>query len=131
MDAEDLNSWGVKYLMYEDCGTESSSYKDRFRNMRVAIERANYGIFLANRVAHNHDGFSSNFGNSLTCGATPEDNFGWVEFQVNANSKYTDQAGPGAWVDFDLLQVGKPGLSVEEEKTHFALWAMFKSPLFL
>ncbi|KAF2209593.1 carbohydrate-binding module family 35 protein [Cercospora zeae-maydis SCOH1-5] len=36
---------------------------------------------------------------------------------------------PGGWSDMDLLQVGNPGMSADEQATHFAIWAMFKSAL--
>ena len=29
------------------------------------------------------------------------------------------------------LQVGNPGLTVNEQRAHFALWALLKSPLFI
>lgn len=52
---------------------------------------------------------------------------------------YLDQgaAGPGGWNDPDMLEVGVHdskgiyGLSVEEEKTHFALWSIMKAPLLI
>ena len=30
-----------------------------------------------------------------------------------------------------MSQVGNPGLTVNEQRAHFALWALFKSPLFI
>ena len=42
-----------------------------------------------------------------------------------------DRAGPGGWNDPDMLEVGNGGLTSEEEKTHFALWAISKAPLIL
>jgi hypothetical protein len=39
-------------------------------------------------------------------------------------------SGPGkGWNDPDMLEVGNGGCSVEEYKTHMALWAMLKAPL--
>lgn len=29
------------------------------------------------------------------------------------------------------VQVGNPGLTVNEQRSHFALWSLFKSPLFI
>ena len=40
-------------------------------------------------------------------------------------------AGPGGWNDPDMLEVGVGGLTLEEEKTHFALWAVSKAPLII
>jgi alpha-galactosidase len=38
-------------------------------------------------------------------------------------------AGPGHWNDPDFLEVGNPGMSLDEQKTHFGLWAMLAAPL--
>lgn len=38
--------------------------------------------------------------------------------------------GNGHWNDPDMLQVGNPPLTYEENKAHFSMWAMFAAPLF-
>src|SRR5208337_925080 len=38
-------------------------------------------------------------------------------------------AGPGHWNDPDLLLVGLPGLTVEEARAQFSLWAILAAPL--
>lgn len=40
-------------------------------------------------------------------------------------------SGPGGWNDPDMLEVGVGGLNHDEEMTHFALWAVSKSPLII
>jgi alpha-galactosidase len=35
----------------------------------------------------------------------------------------------GHWGDPDMLQVGNPGLSLDESRTHFSIWAMWSAPL--
>lgn len=35
----------------------------------------------------------------------------------------------GHWGDPDMLQVGNPGLTLEEARTHFSIWAMWSAPL--
>ncbi|GAB1731360.1 hypothetical protein NU195Hw_g5234t1 [Hortaea werneckii] len=39
--------------------------------------------------------------------------------------------GPGNWSDMDMLEVGNEGLTLEEQQSHFALWAMSKSTLMI
>lgn len=51
-------------------------------------------------------------------------NFKW-------NLKARESSGPGGWNDPDMLEVGVGGLNIEEEKTHFALWAVSKAPLII
>lgn len=47
------------------------------------------------------------------------------------NSRLYKHAGPGAWNDPDMLEVGVGELTVEENKTHFSLWCMMAAPLIL
>lgn len=53
------------------------------------------------------------------------------------NNQAAAFAGKGYWNDPDMLVVGEqglngsPGMTVEEQKTHFALWCMMTAPLIL
>jgi alpha-galactosidase len=38
-------------------------------------------------------------------------------------------AGPGHWNDPDMLEVGNGGMTKEEYRTHFSMWAMLAAPL--
>lgn len=40
-------------------------------------------------------------------------------------------AGNGYWNDPDMLVMGNQGLTIEEQKVHFALWCIMSSPLIL
>ena len=40
-------------------------------------------------------------------------------------------AGPGQWSDMDMLEVGNDAFTADEQKSHFALWAMSKSTLMI
>lgn len=44
---------------------------------------------------------------------------------------FVNSSSPGSWNDPDMLEVGNGGLTIEEEKTHFALWAIAKAPLIM
>jgi alpha-galactosidase len=37
--------------------------------------------------------------------------------------------GPGHWNDPDMLEVGNGGMSTEEDRAHFSMWALFSAPL--
>ena len=50
-------------------------------------------------------------------------------YEVNVRlDKY---AGPGAFNDPDMLEVGNDNLTYEENKSHFTLWSMMAAPLIL
>ena len=46
-------------------------------------------------------------------------------------NKAANVAGNGYWNDPDMMVTGNQGLSAEEQKSHFALWCVMSSPLFL
>ena len=46
--------------------------------------------------------------------------------QMNDIFMYT---GPGHWNDPDMLEVGNGGMTTEEDRAHFSLWALFSAPL--
>ncbi|MDX2413798.1 MAG: glycoside hydrolase family 27 protein [Bacteroidales bacterium] len=50
---------------------------------------------------------------------------------ADLNNKAADKAGNGYWNDPDILVVGEQGLTIEEQKVHFALWCIMTSPLML
>ncbi|KAK6077727.1 Alpha-galactosidase [Seiridium cupressi] len=54
-----------------------------------------------------------------------------VLFILNKVAAFADKSIPGGWSDLDMLEVGQGGMTDEEYKAHFALWAALKSPLFL
>ena len=58
---------------------------------------------------------------------------GWfsIEYNFRESKKLAERSGPGGWNDPDMLEIGNGGLTVEEEKTHFALWAFAKAPLII
>lgn len=63
-----------------------------------------------------------------------------VESNFRENLLHFERSGPGGWNDPDMLEVGVHdnfsgvvgyGLTVVEEQTHFALWAISKAPLII
>lgn len=60
-----------------------------------------------------------------------EQNFLSVMEVAEINDTLAQYAGNGYWNDPDMLVIGNPGLTLEEQKSHFALWCIMSSPLFL
>jgi alpha-galactosidase len=57
----------------------------------------------------------------------------WTSIQYNfrVNAYHPEIAGPGAWNDPDMLEIGNNWLTLDQEKTHFALWSIVKAPLII
>ena len=57
------------------------------------------------------------------------DNWSSVLWILEANNRHHEAAGPGHWNDPDMLEVGNGGMTLEEYRSHFSLWAMMAAPL--
>jgi alpha-galactosidase len=57
------------------------------------------------------------------------DDWGSMVSILKQNLPLAPYAGPGHWNDPDMLEVGNGGMTKEEYKTHFSMWAMWSAPL--
>nr|TKW32441.1 hypothetical protein SEVIR_2G168750v2 [Setaria viridis] len=48
---------------------------------------------------------------------------------ADSNDVWAPFAGPGGWNDPDMLEVGNGGMTTEEYRSHFSIWALAKAPL--
>lgn len=64
---------------------------------------------------------------------TPDINASWASIRgiYEHNVRLYKYAGPGAWNDPDMLEVGNGKLTYDENKAHFSLWCMMAAPLIL
>ena len=64
---------------------------------------------------------------------TPDITATWGSFLgiYEHNVRLAKYAGPGAWNDPDMLEVGNGKLTIDENIAHFSLWCMMNAPLIL
>lgn len=57
----------------------------------------------------------------------------WESIMNNAyaNNRWAVNAKPGHYNDADMLEVGNGALTLAEQRSHFALWCVMKSPLII
>jgi alpha-galactosidase len=48
---------------------------------------------------------------------------------LDLSTQYSAVSGPGAWNDPDMLEVGNGGMTDDEYRAHFSLWALMAAPL--
>lgn len=60
---------------------------------------------------------------------SPQATFASVLANLDANDLMAPVARAGHYNDADMLQVGNPGLTPDEGRTHFSLWSLIMSPL--
>lgn len=142
-DADTFVSWGADLLKYDNC---YSSAERGFPNTDYAPLVSPRGHYVAMREAIDATGrdllfqicdwgvdfpslWAPALGNTwrVTNDIIPE----WktVYRIVNQVVPQTDFAGPGQWLDLDMLEIGNRIFTNAEEKTHFSLWSILKSPL--
>ncbi len=144
-DAATFASWGVDYLKYDWCsgsGTLSEQVA-QFTLMRDALRATGRPIVYSinPNSFHSPTGDKYNWGQVADLWRTTEDLLDiWQNGNTNSypmgvgnvldvTAPLAAQSGPGHWNDPDMLVVGRPGLSLTESRSHFALWALMGAPL--
>ncbi|XP_059455815.1 alpha-galactosidase 3 [Corylus avellana] len=130
-DAELFASWGVDYLKYDNCFNLGIEPKERYPPMRNALNATGRTIFysLCEWGVDNPALWADKVGNSWR--TTDDINDSWASMTTIAdlNDKWAAYAGPGGWNDPDMLEVGNGGMTFQEYRAHFSIWALMKAPL--
>lgn len=144
-DAAAFASWGVDYLKYDWCSGSGTlgEQVERFTIMRDALRATGRPIVYSinPNSFHAPTGATYDWGEVADLWRTTEDLLDiWQNTNTNSypmgvgnvldiTAPLAAQSGPGHWNDPDMLVVGRPGLSLTESRTHFALWALLGAPL--
>ncbi len=140
-DAAQYARWGVDYLKYDWCNTENVNAQVAYETMADALRATGRPIVfsLCEWGLHQPWKWGAAAGGNLW--RTTNDI--WDSFNVSGHygewSSVLDiidqeaplaaYAGPGHWNDPDMLEVGNGGMSLDEYRTHFGMWAMLSAPL--
>jgi len=144
-DASTFAEWGVDYMKEDWCNTIGMSAQAAYTTMSRAIlatgrpmvfSLCEWGDNKPWTWAASVGNLWRTTGDSKDCwdcgkktmslpGGYPR---GWVLI-LDAQKALAPFAGPGHWNDPDMLQVGQRGLTVEESRAHFSLWAILSAPL--
>ncbi|GFP86609.1 alpha-galactosidase [Phtheirospermum japonicum] len=132
-DAKLFASWGVDYLKYDNCFNLGIEPEKRYPPMRDALNATGRSIFysLCEWGVHDPALWAGKVGNSWR--TTEDINDSWASMTTIAdlNDKWAAYAGPGGWNDPDMLEVGNGGMTSEEYRAHFSIWALMKAPLLI
>ncbi|TKY88828.1 hypothetical protein EX895_002069 [Sporisorium graminicola] len=152
-DAALLKSFNVSYLKYDNCYADGTSAADnapknartdfptRFGAMTKALSNVGIHKLLICQwgVAQTQSDGSlvgpAQWTSGLSTSYRLSDDIaeGWINVERILNQaipiSLNGRSGPGHFADGDLLEVGNAGMSIDEQATHFAFWAMVKSPL--
>ena len=140
-DALTYASWGVDDLKYDWCYTKGINPKEAYATMSNALRvthrpivfsLCNWGVdkpWLWGAKDGNLWRISDDIRPGWYIKPIPNKWTGLGVTQIiNIDAPLRQYAGPGHWNDPDMLEVGN-GMSVNEDRAHFSMWAMLAAPL--
>ncbi len=143
-------SWGVDFLKYDWCSHGNLTSDAAYTTMRDALYETGRPIlfsicewgdtepwFWAEEIGHMWR-ISGDIFPCFDCEDRHDDGLptqwsAWGVMKIlniRNNDTLRRHAHVGAWNDFDMMEVGN-GMSLSEDRSHFALWALLSSPLML
>ncbi|MFD9565021.1 NPCBM/NEW2 domain-containing protein [Streptomyces sp. NPDC059994] len=136
-DANLWASWGVDYLKYDNCNNSGVDAKQRYKAMGDALKAATGPT--GRPILYSICEWGSNqpwtwapaVGNSWRTTGDISDSWSSMISIAHQNQSLAPYAGPGAWNDPDMLEVGNGGMTDTEYRTHFSLWSQMAAPLLI
>ncbi|KAF8604686.1 glycoside hydrolase, partial [Ceratobasidium sp. AG-I] len=150
-DAQTWAEWGVDYLKYDNCnvpGNWSDTYNGgadydwynsnsalRYRQMTTALASVasvrpiQYGI--CNWGNANVWTWGARVGHSWRMSGDSSATWSYITSIITQNTYYLDYVGMSSCNDMDMMEIGNGALTLNEQRTHFAMWAALKSPILL
>jgi alpha-galactosidase len=138
-DARQYAEWGVDYLKYDWCNHSTQNSEASYSIMRDALAKSGRPIVfsLCEWGSTKPWLWAKDVGNlwRTTGDIAPkwdsgekEDGLGVVQI-LDLEDGLQTYAGPGHWNDPDMLEVGNPGMTPTEYRSHFIMWCILAAPL--
>jgi alpha-galactosidase len=123
----------VDYLKYDNCWNQGVAAQQRYKAMGDALKATGRPIVysICEWGQSKPWLWAQEVANMWRTRSDIGDDWGKVINRAHLNQKYAAYAGPGAWNDPDMLQVGRGGQTDTEYRTQFSLWSMMASPLLI
>lgn len=135
-DEKDLNLmlkiWGYDFIKVDWCGAKELGLSEEMRYTQIAktIERIKPSTIF-NICRWEFPGiWAVGIADSWRISGDISNKFSSILHIIDKNADLWKYSSPGHYNDMDMLQVGR-GMSIEEDKSHFAMWCMMNSPLLL
>ena len=141
-DAATFASWGVDYIKADRCSAEGYAPKDLYARWRDAIAASGRPMVLSasdntptdepwawGPVTAHQWRMSPDIRDDWT---TPSGGEPWRAGMIDIfdrNGFHAAATAPGSFNDPDMLEVGNGGMTDDEYRTHFGLWALMSAPL--
>ncbi|KAL3931877.1 MAG: hypothetical protein SGARI_004101 [Bacillariaceae sp.] len=133
-DAASYSEWKIDYLKYDNCfARDLGKVQWRYQRMHDALNATGHPIFfsMCEWGVEDPATWSMPIGNSWRTTGDIGPSWKSVTGILDQNDKWHEYAGVGGWNDPDMLEVGNGDLTIAEQRAHFTLWCLIKSPLLL
>jgi alpha-galactosidase len=138
-DARQYAEWGVDYLKYDWCNHSTQNSEASYSIMRDALAKlgrpivfslCEWGSTKPWLWAKDVGNLWRTTGDIVPKWSTQEksDGLGVIEI-LDLQDGLQTYAGPGHWNDPDMLEVGNPGMTPTEYRSHFIMWCILAAPL--
>ncbi|KAK7177996.1 alpha-galactosidase [Paraphaeosphaeria sporulosa] len=133
VDAKTLAEWGIDLWKYDNCNAPNTNQQARYTTMRNALQSSGRNIYYAmcNWGQDSVHTWGNATGNSWRITGDVTNAWSAIVSIATYGEGLARYAGPGGFNDFDMLEIGNNGLTENEERAHFGIWAIAKSPLLI
>ena len=130
-DARTYASWGVDYVKEDWCNAAHLVAPVQYAKFRNALARSGRAIVLSicEWGSNQPWEWAPPVGNLWRTTDDIEDKWPSMLANLDQNGQHAGAAGPGAWNDPDMLEVGNGGMTDDEYRAHFSMWAIVAAPL--
>jgi alpha-galactosidase len=130
-DARSFAEWGVDYVKEDWCYADSLDAPAQYARFRDALKQAGRPIVfsICEWGSHTPWVWGPTTGNLWRTTTDIEDTWASMLANLDISGQHAAAAGPGAWNDPDMLEVGNGGMTDDEYRAHFSLWAVMAAPL--
>ena len=130
-DARTFAAWGVDYVKEDWCHARGLEAPTQYRKFRDALTHTGRPIILSLcEWGYNQPwDWAPKIGQLWRTTDDIEDKWGSMLSNLDQSAQHAAVAGPGHWNDPDMLEVGNGGMTDDEYRAHFSLWAIMAAPL--
>ena len=131
IDMRTYAEWAVDYTKVDWCYADSLDARTQYTEVRDALRAAGRPIVFSICEWGRNRPWEWAAGVGHLWRTTGDISDGWQSMIniADASSRHARVAGPGGWNDPDMLEVGNGGMTADEYRTHFSLWAIMAAPL--
>jgi alpha-galactosidase len=130
-DAKRFASWGVDFIKVDWCHTEGLRGRTTYPKWTEAIKTTGRAMVLS-ICEWSRDKpweWGGTVGHMWRTTGDIADSWPSVVSIADRNAELDPHAGPDHWNDPDMLEVGNGGMTDDEYRAHFSLWAVMAAPL--